>query len=287
MNINKQNYEQHFFDLVEGNLNETERKEVMAFVHSSPELLNELELFQNSFLDAGDAIVFEGKEQLKKGDTKIISLPIWRKLAPYSVAACVLLAFFMWMNKSSNQKEHLAATEGNKPKEEMILPAPDSTRTQTRESDNYNGNMEGLKTGKAPSFNRSGVRPKYKRWEKPAPRPVRQPVAEDNSLKAFTYDTSGVIKKDIPAKILIQSEQPVLAIVDSVKTPQVPDKTHMPAYTRQHTHVPLKDIVEGRLENLLGYFTKPKMKIEKVKVDEKTRYIIHLENQKLKLVAGL
>ena len=245
---------------------------------------NELELFQNSFLDAGDAIVFEGKEQLKKGDTKIITLPIWRKLAPYSVAACVLLAFFMWMNNGSKQKEHLAETGGNKPKEEMVLSAPDST-TETREFDN--NNAHGLKSQEVPSFNRSGVRPKYKRWEQPAPKSIRQPITEDNSLKAFTYDTSVVIKKDIPAKILIQSEQPVLAKTDSAIAPQVLLAAHTPADTLPQTQLPLKEKIEGRFENLLGYFTKPKMKIDKVKVDDKTRYIIHLENQKLKLVAGL
>lgn len=285
MNINNQNYEQYFFDLVEGNLSEKEREEVMAFAQSSPELLNELELFQNSFLDAGDTTIFEGKEQLKKGDTKIITLPIWRKLAPYSVAACVLLAFFMWMNKGGKQKEHLAITEGNKPKEEIILPAPDSTTTQIPEPGN--SNADGLKSGKAPSFNRSGARPAYKRWEQPAPKSAQQPITEDNSLKAFTYDTSVVIKKDIPAKILIQSEQPVLAKVDSAKAPQVLLATHTPADSLPQTPLPLKEKIEGRFENLLGYFTKPKMKIDKVKVDDKTRYIIHLENQKLKLVAGL
>jgi hypothetical protein len=179
----------------------------------------------------------------------------------------------------------LAVTGGNKPKEEIILPAQDSTTTQIREPDN--SNADGLKSGKVPSFNRSGVRPKYKRWEQPAPKSIGQPVTEDNSLKAFTYDTSVVIKKDIPAKILIQSEQPVLAKVDSAIIPQVLIAAHTAADSLQQPRLPIKEKIEGRFENLLGYFTKPKMKIDKVKVDDKTRYIIRLENQKLKLVAGL
>lgn len=293
MNINQQNYEQFFFDLVEGNLSSQQEQEVLAFAEANPELKRELDLFRSSFLDPADAVVFEGKESLKKGEErKNIILPFWRQLAPYAVAASLVLAFFLWVNKGENQNGPVqVATHTENKTTPQPLPAP-QTKADTNTGKYFPGEYE-LKEGKPANSAKPGIK-KIKGQVKKVqqnllPQKINARVMEAPDNKAFVYDTAVVNRKDMPEKILQKIEQPVLAKADSVKpSVQVPVAV-VAAHTDsiQTSRLSIKAKLEGRLENLMGYLTKPRMKIDKVTVNDKTKYILHLENEKLKLVAGL
>lgn len=85
--ITPANYEWYFAAFAEGDLNEEERAMVLAFVANHPKMQRELELMQNARLQPDQAIVFPGKESLKR--RKVI--PLYTQVLRYGAAAAVLL----------------------------------------------------------------------------------------------------------------------------------------------------------------------------------------------------
>jgi anti-sigma factor RsiW len=70
LNINRHNYEEFFLLYVDGELNETQRREVESFVQHHADLAEELEMLQQSVL-LPDEISFGQKEILFKTETSI------------------------------------------------------------------------------------------------------------------------------------------------------------------------------------------------------------------------
>lgn len=66
MNINRQNYEEHFLLYVDNELTVTQKKAVETFIQENPDLEEELVMLQQSVLHPNQHVVFDNKESLLK-----------------------------------------------------------------------------------------------------------------------------------------------------------------------------------------------------------------------------
>ena len=103
MNITIDNYEAYLLDYVEGNLSESETKQLQSFVAAQgldwDELTEEL-----PHLEA-PALAYENKEGLKK---KATVMPLYVKIASAAAAAGLLLTVSLWPEKSMPKVEAIA-----------------------------------------------------------------------------------------------------------------------------------------------------------------------------------
>ena len=123
MNITIDNYEAYLLDYVEGNLSESETKQLRAFIIAQgldwDELTEEL-----PHLEA-PALAYENKEGLKK---KAAVVPLYVKIASAAAAAGLLLTVSLWPEKSLPKVEPIAelkpvaATGIERPLERLALP---------------------------------------------------------------------------------------------------------------------------------------------------------------------
>ena len=122
MNITIDNYEAYLLDYVEGNLSESETKQLQSFVAAQgldwDELTEEL-----PHLEA-PALAYENKEGLKK---KAAVVPLYVKIASAAAAAGLLLTVSLWPEKSLPKMEPIAelkpvaATRLERPLERLAL----------------------------------------------------------------------------------------------------------------------------------------------------------------------
>lgn len=122
MNITIDNYEAYLIDYVEGNLSESETKQLRSFVAAQgmdwDELTEEL-----PHLEA-PALAYENKEGLKKKTTVV---PLYVKIASAAAAAGLLLTVGLWPEKSLPKVEPIAelqpiaATRIERPSERLAL----------------------------------------------------------------------------------------------------------------------------------------------------------------------
>ena len=87
MKTNLENYEERFVDYMEGLLDDTEMREVEAFVAQHPELEEDFKLFCSTKLEPNTSVVFTKKESLMRHTTTI--RPLFVKIV--AAAACVAL----------------------------------------------------------------------------------------------------------------------------------------------------------------------------------------------------
>ncbi|MBR4391967.1 MAG: hypothetical protein IKT08_07690 [Bacteroidales bacterium] len=87
MKTNLENYEERFVDYMEGQLDDTEMREVEAFVAQHPELEEDFKLFCSAKLEPDNAIVFTKKESLMK-PTAVVR-PLFVRIV--AAAACIAL----------------------------------------------------------------------------------------------------------------------------------------------------------------------------------------------------
>lgn len=122
MNITIDNYEAYLLDYVEGNLSESETKQLRAFVSAQgldwDELTEEL-----PHLEA-PALAYENKEGLKKKATVV---PLYAKIASAAAATGLLLTVSLWPEKSLPkvdpiaELQPIAATRIERPRERLAL----------------------------------------------------------------------------------------------------------------------------------------------------------------------
>lgn len=106
MEINRQNYEEHFVEYMEGTLTVAQQLEVEKFISANPDLKQELEAFQETVLVADETIVFEKKHLLYRKEVvapikpgKII--PLFLKFGTFAAAAAIILfVTFTFLNKN-------------------------------------------------------------------------------------------------------------------------------------------------------------------------------------------
>ena len=122
MNITIDNYEAYLLDYVEGNLSESETKQLQSFVAAQgldwDELTEEL-----PHLEA-PALAYENKEGLKK---KVAVVPLYVKIASAAAATGLLLTVSLWPEKSLPkvdpiaELQPIAATRIERPRERLAL----------------------------------------------------------------------------------------------------------------------------------------------------------------------
>lgn len=123
MNITIDNYEAYLVDYLDGNLSESETKQLQSFVAAQgldwDELTEEL-----PHLEA-PTLAYENKEGLKK---KAAVVPLYVKIASAAAAAGLLLTVSLWPEKSMPKVELIAelkpvaATRLERPLERLALP---------------------------------------------------------------------------------------------------------------------------------------------------------------------
>ena len=123
MNITIDNYEAYLVDYLDGNLSESETKQLRSFVAAQgldwDELTEEL-----PHLEA-PALAYENKEGLKKKATVV---PLYAKIASAAAATGLLLTVSLWPEKSLPkvdpiaELQPIAATRIERPRERLALP---------------------------------------------------------------------------------------------------------------------------------------------------------------------
>ena len=122
MNITIDNYEAYLVDYLDGNLSESETKQLQSFIAAQgldwDELTEEL-----PHLEA-PTLAYENKEGLKK---KAAVVPLYAKIASAAAAAGLLLTVSLWPEKSLPKVEPIAelkpvaATRIERPLERLVL----------------------------------------------------------------------------------------------------------------------------------------------------------------------
>lgn len=72
MKIDRHNYEEFFLLYVDNELTTEQKKSVEQFVQENPDLAIELEILQQTMMNADDSIVFDGKESLLRSESDSI-----------------------------------------------------------------------------------------------------------------------------------------------------------------------------------------------------------------------
>ncbi|HRH65135.1 MAG TPA: hypothetical protein PLU53_02440 [Bacteroidia bacterium] len=67
--LSRSNYEIYFLDFYDGNLTESQRRELMAFLDQNPDLKEEFDGFVNVFVEPDVTTTFSNKESLKKTES--------------------------------------------------------------------------------------------------------------------------------------------------------------------------------------------------------------------------
>ncbi len=286
MSINKENYEMYFFDLMEGNLSAEEEQMVRAFAAQHPELAAELAAYTQSVLLADETVVFENKESLKRKKGGVFYL-----FHPYlSVAAAgVLLIGALWiLNQPESSSTGVLANTKN---DTSVAPPQSTEQVLVNETTEENKTDE---TPVVPHVTYATTVKKSDRNSTPK-RVVKKdklttpvkfiPVPEP--VQMTKVDTS-IIKKDIPQ---IHLEQQVEKRIASVLPDKIADSAQVVvAQTNQPElaeRMGVKETIVNKVGNWLSYLSKPTLKIERVKEDDKTRLKIQLENERLKMMSTM
>lgn len=101
MILNKENSELILFDLLEGNLPEKEKTEVLNQIENDPTWKKEWEMLKLTVLEADEEIVFENKAALLKngGATSIFAL--FPKYSSWAAAAAIFIAAWVFWPKTN------------------------------------------------------------------------------------------------------------------------------------------------------------------------------------------
>lgn len=286
MSINKENYEMYFFDLMEGNLSAEEEQMVRAFAAQHPELAAELAAYTQSVLVADETVVFENKESLKRKRGGVIYL-----FHPYlSVAAVgVLLIGALWiLNQPESSTTGVLAITKN----DTSVAPPQLTEqvlvnetTEENKKDETSAVPQSTYTAAVKNPHRKST-PDRAIQKEQSVAPVKfTPVQEP--IQVAKVDTS-IIKKDIPQ---IHLEQQVEKRIASVLPDKIADSAQVVVAQTNQTEpaerMGVKETIVNKVGNWLSYLSKPTLRIERVKEDDKTRLKIQLENERLKMMSTM
>ena len=104
MKITIQNYEEWMIDYIEGNLSHAQEMQLTEFLEYHPELKADLELFNQTKLQADTHVVYAHKESLKKAESgRVIPMMSWVKYASAIAAAFMLFIGVRYFTGTSNE----------------------------------------------------------------------------------------------------------------------------------------------------------------------------------------
>jgi hypothetical protein len=292
--ITKENYELYLFDLTEGNLTAEEVKMVEDFLTLHPELKAELAAYRSAVLEADTTVVYKNKESLKRksgGKRFYLFNPY------YSAAALVTILLGAWWVLRETQQPSLSETTVAQ-ETTVPLTEPENNVSIPEITEEHTAQME--HTIKSTT---SSVRSESKY-------PIQQAVTHiknqdltaavaSNLEQVAKIDTS-VIKKDVVQKQVDEQLQQRLATV----APQVPESSPVISAEQKVSEAAVqqtpssavasieepaghKERVEEKVAGWLSYLSKPTLRIQKVKEEDKTRIRIELENQRLRLMGSM
>ena len=121
--VNMENYEEYMLLYADGELNEVEEKELLAFVAQYPQLQEELKLYAATRVVPNTEIVYEGKEDLLKATPAKRAIALNRRWIYTAAAACVAMMLFFVFNKE-NINEPVVAHHTSTIKNTVQRPAP-------------------------------------------------------------------------------------------------------------------------------------------------------------------
>ncbi len=98
MKLTRDNYELVMFDLLEGNLTESDELNVMAQIEANEFFFKEWKLFKTTILVADSDVVYKNKESLLKDEPSVIPMFRWASVA---AAACLIIGFIAFWPKDT------------------------------------------------------------------------------------------------------------------------------------------------------------------------------------------
>ncbi len=248
MKINKENFELILFDLLEGNLPEKDKAEVLEQIEGNKVWKKEWELLKMTVLEADEEIVFENKAVLlkKEGAAKVIAF--FPKYSAWAAAASVIFAvWFFWPNSNQSDFENVANlnTSGFKGEQtDIIDKSPeDSIEAAVIAQDN-------VKTKKnEPQFNQ------HKSTPTPNPLPNEITKTSDNiAVKASKkVELENFYAIEIPSVTLLPSQR-IIPVADAETTKETADSRV--AFTED---AGLRKIVNRNISKALNPLKEPKL----------------------------
>jgi len=105
MKLNKENYEYLMFELLEGNLNESEKQDILDQINNDEFFLKEWKLMQYTIAYPNEELIMVGKENLLKSELNrsyVITFGLLTKIAAAIVIVGALIVFQLNYNKASH-----------------------------------------------------------------------------------------------------------------------------------------------------------------------------------------
>src|SRR5688572_20565375 len=130
-----QGYDQLLIAAMEGDLTLQQRVELTTLLAANPELEKERMLFSKTRI-APEAVVFAGKEKLKRKDAKIIAFNYQRTLR-IAAAVIILLGAAFLLNREARQPEQVAVIKPSTPV--VVQPQTPSTVTPAQSEKKADG----------------------------------------------------------------------------------------------------------------------------------------------------
>lgn len=100
MKLNRDNYEMHMFDLLEGNLSEREELHLMEQIEADEFLFREWKLFKSTILIADQDVVYTNKESLLKEERALV-VPMYTRWVAVAASVCIFAAAWVLWPKST------------------------------------------------------------------------------------------------------------------------------------------------------------------------------------------
>ena len=113
MKLNRDNYEMHMFDLLEGNLSVQEELQLMKQIEADEFFFKEWKLFTSSIVIADKDVVFTNKDALLKEEKKPIVIPMYTRWVAVAASVCIFAAAWILWPKSTTPSvvNHTVPTE--------------------------------------------------------------------------------------------------------------------------------------------------------------------------------
>jgi hypothetical protein len=134
--LNKENYEFLMFELLEGNLNETEKNDLLIEINANPFYQKEWQLMQFTLVTADNQIGMPNRKALEKHDDKTLLLFTWPKRIAIAASLLLIGSFGIWYY--SAEKTNSKLTNSSLPESSL----KNSSETQPTSKTNIAPNKE-------------------------------------------------------------------------------------------------------------------------------------------------
>ncbi|RYE25790.1 MAG: hypothetical protein EOP51_02910 [Sphingobacteriales bacterium] len=205
--VNMENYEEYMLLYADGELNEAEEQELLAFVAQHPQLQEELKAYTATKLLPDTEMVYEGKNELMKSEPVKRTIAFDRRWIYTAAAACVaMILFFVFNNKENNNEPVVAKHTTEKTNRERRPVQPADTE----------------------EFHSTPVDPIT---VKQITAPQRVMVAQHNTAKEQTEPQQApqetvIAKQDAPKPVVKENTQPIVIPQTKTEEEQLPVVVH-------------------------------------------------------------